>query len=40
MTAWGRWSLGETLLHLTALFLFTALLGVWAFRKIRRKLTI
>ncbi len=40
MTAWGRWSLGEIVLHLVALFLFTALLGVWAFRKIRRKLTI
>ena len=40
MAAWGRGSLGETVLHLLALFLFTALLGIWALRKIRRKLTI
>src|SRR4029450_1953944 len=40
MRAWGRGSLGETILHLTALFLFTAVLGVWALRMIRQKLII
>lgn len=40
MIAWGRGSLGETLLHLAALFLFAGVLGFWAFQKIRQKLTI
>ena len=40
MIAWGRGSAWETLLHVTALFLFMAVLGVWALRKIQRKLTI
>ena len=39
MTAWGRGSVTEVLLHLAALFLFTAVLGGWTFKMIRQKLT-
>ena len=39
MTAWGRGSVTEVLLHLAILFLFTAVLGAWTFKMIRKKLT-
>jgi lipooligosaccharide transport system permease protein len=38
MTAWGRWNFPELALHLGALVLFTIVLGLWAARRIRRKL--
>jgi lipooligosaccharide transport system permease protein len=40
MTAWGRGSFGEAAFHVTAIFVFTVVLGLWAFKKIRQKLTI
>jgi lipooligosaccharide transport system permease protein len=39
LTAWGVWDMGEILLHLLALLLFTLILGAWAFHRIERKLT-
>jgi lipooligosaccharide transport system permease protein len=39
MTAWGRGSVTEATFHVAILFLFTAVLGGWAFRTIRQKLT-
>jgi lipooligosaccharide transport system permease protein len=39
MSAWGRGSAAEAILHIAVLFLFTAILGGWAFQEIRRKLT-
>jgi ABC-type multidrug transport system permease subunit len=39
MSAWGRWSPVEVLFHLAALIAFTVVLGFWAYRSIRRKLT-
>lgn len=38
MTAWGRGSAAEFALHLGALVLFAVVLGLWASRRIRRKL--
>jgi len=39
MSAWNRWDFGEVLYHLLALFLFSVVLGWWAYRMIRKKLT-
>jgi lipooligosaccharide transport system permease protein len=39
MIAWGRGSVAEAALHVAVLFLFSAVLGIWAFEMIRRKLT-
>ena len=39
MIAWGRGSLAEAVFHVVVLFLFTAVLGIWALQMIRRKLT-
>ena len=39
MVAWGRGSAAEAALHVALLFLFAAVLGGWAFAKIRQKLT-
>jgi lipooligosaccharide transport system permease protein len=39
MSSWGRGSAVEAIFHLAILLLFTAALGAWAFREIRRKLT-
>ena len=39
MMAWGRGSAAEAALHMALLFLFAAVLGGWAFERIRQKLT-
>jgi lipooligosaccharide transport system permease protein len=39
MGAWGVWTWSEMLYHLAAIAGFTVVLGVWAHRSIRRKLT-
>ena len=39
MSAWGRGELETILLHAGALLAFALVLGVWAYRQIRRKLT-
>lgn len=39
MAAWGRWEWAEGTYHILVLLAFTALLGLWADRKIHRKLT-
>lgn len=39
MSAWGRWTAAEVAYHIGVLVVFTLLLGLWADRKIRRKLT-
>jgi len=39
MAAWGRWEWAEIAYHVAVLLAFTALLGLWADRKIHRKLT-
>jgi lipooligosaccharide transport system permease protein len=39
MTAWGRSSVTEAAFRVAILFLFTVVLGGWAFRTIRQKLT-
>lgn len=37
--AWDRWTVGEVLLQILILLTFTLVLGLWASRKIRAKLT-
>ena len=39
MVAWGRGSVAEVAVHMALLFLFAAVLGGWAFERIRQKLT-
>jgi lipooligosaccharide transport system permease protein len=39
MSAWGRWDWAGVAYHVAVLLIFTAGLGWWADRKIRRKLT-
>jgi lipooligosaccharide transport system permease protein len=39
ITGWNRGSLGDVALHLGALFAFALVLGLWAYRRTRRKLT-
>jgi lipooligosaccharide transport system permease protein len=39
MTAWDRATIAEVAFHLGALLVFTVLLGAWASRSVRRKLT-
>ncbi len=39
MSSWGQGSAAEAILHVGILLLFTVVLGGWAFREIRRKLT-
>jgi lipooligosaccharide transport system permease protein len=39
MSAWGRWDWAGVAYHVAVLLIFTASLGWWADRKIRRKLT-
>ncbi len=38
MTAWGRWDWAELVLHIVALLAFSLVLGLWASRRIHRKL--
>jgi lipooligosaccharide transport system permease protein len=40
MTAWGRGSVGETMFHVGVLMLFAGVLGLWALKSIRQKLTL
>lgn len=40
MSAWGTWTVADFTLHLAVLLTFALVLGVWAHRRIRRKLTI
>lgn len=39
MSAWDRWTAAEVAFHLGALLLFAVVLGVWAYRRIQKKLT-
>src|SRR5690606_18132145 len=39
MSAWSTWNLGEVLYHITALFVFSFVLGWWAYTRIQKRLT-
>lgn len=39
ISAWARWDAGQILYHVGVLILFAAVLGYWALKRIRRKLT-